>query len=73
VLDQYQGIVQDLRDMLSSARQSLPDWLTRVQVAASLVLIWLGIAQLGLITQGWELIGRSRIRTIEASNTQDDN
>lgn len=72
VLDQYRGIVQDLQGMLSSARRSLPVWLTRVQVAASLVLIWLGIAQLGLITQGWELIGRSRLRTIETSSAEED-
>jgi hypothetical protein len=64
VLEQYQQIVQDLQTMLSSARRSLPDWLTGVQVAVSLVLIWLGISQLGLITQGWELIGRSRIRPL---------
>ncbi len=72
VLDQYQQIVQDLQGMLSSARRSLPDWLTGVQVAVSLVLIWLGIAQLGLITQGWELIGRSRVRTTHTSATTKD-
>lgn len=71
VLDQYQKIVQDLQGMLSSARRSLPDWLTGVQVAASLVLIWLGIAQLGLITQGWELIMRSRIRTTRPSSEKE--
>lgn len=72
VLGQYQQIVQDFQAMLSSARQSLPHWLTGVQVAASLVLIWLGIAQLGLITQGWELIGRSRAKTTEASSAEGD-
>jgi hypothetical protein len=70
VLEQYQQIVQDLQTMLSSAHRSLPDWLAGVQVAASLVLIWLGITQLGLITQGWELIGRSRIPPTQAPNAQ---
>jgi hypothetical protein len=60
VLVQYQEIVFDLQDMMTSARQSLPDWLRMLQIALSLVLVWLGVAQLTLITQGWELIGRSR-------------
>jgi hypothetical protein len=72
VLDQYQQIVHDLQGMLSTARQSLPDWLTGVQVAVSLLLIWLGIAQLGLITQGWELIGRSRTKTVRASSDKEN-
>jgi hypothetical protein len=72
VLDQYQQIVHDLQGMLSTAQQSLPDWLAGVQVAVSLLLIWLGIAQLGLITQGWELIGRSRSKTARASSSEED-
>jgi hypothetical protein len=72
VLDQYQEIVIDLQEMLSSVRQSLPGWLAGVQVAASLLLIWVGIAQLGLITQGWELMGRSRVRTGKTSSAEEN-
>jgi hypothetical protein len=60
VLVRYQGIVRDLQDLVSSVRQSLPGWLQALRLALSLVLVWLGIAQIALITQGWELIGRSR-------------
>jgi hypothetical protein len=31
-----------------------------LRLALSLALVWLGLAQIGLLTQGWELIGRSR-------------
>jgi hypothetical protein len=61
VLAQYQGIVSDLQGVVASARQSLPMWLWMLQIGLSLVLVWLGVAQLALITQGWELIGRSRV------------
>jgi methyl-accepting chemotaxis protein len=60
VIAQYQEIVTEVQGTVSSARQSLPDWLRMVRWGLSLMLIWLGIAQIGLVTQGWELIGRSR-------------
>jgi hypothetical protein len=60
VLTQYQEVVTDLQDLLASVQESLPTWLRWLRVGLSLLLIWLGIAQLGLITQGLELIGRSR-------------
>jgi methyl-accepting chemotaxis protein len=62
VITKYQGIVGDLRGELVEVRRDLPGWLRAVQVGVSLVLIWLGIAQIGLLTQGWELILRSRAR-----------
>jgi len=71
VLVQYQQIVSDLQDGVASARQSLPMWLWMLQIGLSLVLIWLGVAQLALITQGWELIGRSRVSRAEEPATVD--
>lgn len=60
VITQYQGVIKDLQGAIASVRPSLPAWLRWLQIAGSLVLIWLGIAQIGLLTQGFELIGRSR-------------
>lgn len=60
VLVEYQEIVGGLQGMISSAQQSLPDWLRMLRLGLSLVLVWLGIAQIGLLAQGWELIERSR-------------
>lgn len=66
VIVQYQEIVSEVQGTVSSTRQSLPDWLRMARWGLSLMLVWLGIAQIGLLTQGWELIERSR-RSPEAS------
>lgn len=58
VLQDYQKIVDDLQGTLSSVRESLPGWLRTLRWGLTLMLIWLGVAQIGLITQGWELKGR---------------
>jgi methyl-accepting chemotaxis protein len=68
VIIQYQEIVSQVQGTISTARQSLPDWLHMVRWGLSLMLIWLGVAQIGLVTQGWELIERSR--TNRAASTE---
>jgi peptidoglycan hydrolase CwlO-like protein len=60
VLAQYQGIIADLQGLTASIHQGIPKWLDMLRLALSLALVWLGLAQIGLLTQGWELIGRSR-------------
>ena len=60
VLAEYRGVVTDLQTQISSVRQGLPVWLRWLRLAFSFVLIWLAIAQIGPIIQGWELIERSR-------------
>ena len=62
VIEQYQAIVADLQEQMGLLRLSVPRWLRTARWSLSLVLIWLGVAQLGLLTQGWELVGRSRPR-----------
>ncbi len=58
VLQDYQTIVSDLEGTMSSVRASLPGWLRTLRWGLTLGLVWFGIAQIGLMTQGWELIGR---------------
>jgi methyl-accepting chemotaxis protein len=60
VIAKYQGIVVELRGEVAELRRDLPGWLSALRLGISLVLIWLGIAQIGLLTQGWELVQRSR-------------
>jgi hypothetical protein len=60
VLTEYQEIVADLKLQLDSIREKVPQWLRLLQLGTSLGLVWLGVAQIGLITQGLELIGRGR-------------
>jgi hypothetical protein len=70
VVVQYQGVVDDLQELVVSVKQGLPQWLQWLQLGLSLVLVWLGIAQIGLLTQGWELIARSRSTGSEAAKTE---
>ena len=58
VLEDYQEIVSDLRGTVSYVRESLTEWLRAIRWGMTLTLIWLGVAQIGLITQGWERLGR---------------
>lgn len=60
VIDEYLVVVAELQALVGTVRASLPDWLFWSRVGLSLMLLWLGIAQFGLITQGWELLARSR-------------
>jgi hypothetical protein len=60
VLSQYQDIVTDLQGQVVKVREGLPTWLRWIRIGLSLTLLWLGIAQIGLISQGWELIVHSR-------------
>ncbi|MGD2039634.1 MAG: hypothetical protein PVH11_02330 [Anaerolineae bacterium] len=64
VVRDYQLIVTDVQELSSTVREGVPRWLGWAQWGLSLALIWLGIAQIGLLTQGWELIGRSRVSEI---------
>jgi hypothetical protein len=60
IIEEYQVVVGDLRTMVTTMREGLPGWLAAARWSLTLMLVWLGIAQLGLITWGWELLARSR-------------
>jgi hypothetical protein len=60
VLEQYTGVIEQLQASIRWISSSLPSWVYWLRLGLSLLLIWLGIAQFALITQGWELVGRSR-------------
>lgn len=60
VLTEYQDVVTELQSLVGSVRDGLPGWLRWIRLGISLALIWLGITQVGLIAQGWELAGHAR-------------
>lgn len=61
VVGQYQGVVADLQAELVSIRAALPRWLLLLKWGISLILVWLGIAQVGLLSQGAEMVRRARL------------
>jgi hypothetical protein len=72
VLQDYQTIVGDLQGTLSSARESLPGWLRALRWGLTLGLVWFGIAQIGLLTQGWELLGRRSVSSTAVHQGAED-
>lgn len=60
VLTEYQDIVAEFQSLVALVRQGSPGWLRWIHLSISMALIWLGIAQVGLVAQGWGLVGRSR-------------
>jgi len=64
VLEQYKGVIGQLQSSMSWISAALPSWVYWLRLGLSLLLVWLGIAQFALITQGWELVGRSRRKPV---------
>lgn len=63
VVGQYQTLVSDLRREVARVRLAAPRWLNAASWGVTLALIWLALAQIGLLTQGWELVQRARKTT----------
>ncbi len=62
VIEQYQGILRQVQDELPTAKATTLNWLRLMRIGVSLLLVWLGIAQLGLLLQGMQLLSnRERV------------
>jgi len=58
VVDNYQLSVNNTITQLETIQQNGPTWITILAIVFTLILVWLGIAQIGLLLQGVELIRR---------------
>ncbi|MHB0922723.1 MAG: hypothetical protein ACYC6H_05945 [Bellilinea sp.] len=70
VIEDYELMVSDLQDDVDRMQTNLPRTMRWVTLAAALFLIWLGLAQIGLLTQGMELVKRGS--PIKAENELSD-
>jgi methyl-accepting chemotaxis protein len=59
VVDAYQQLVDDLEGRMKDIRPKVPDWLDSLAWVVTLAFLWLGIAQIGLLLQGLQLLGFS--------------
>lgn len=59
---QYDEVVADLRAELLAVQEAAPGWITTVQLVLFLFLIWLGLAQIALLLQGWRLLQQASER-----------
>ncbi len=57
VIISYQDSISQLQNKLNALEAALPRIINLVSVLGSVFLVWLGIAQIGLLLQGWQLIG----------------
>ena len=58
VFDQYLELIDELLDQLDTLESNFPKYIYWLAVGATIFLVWMAIAQLGLLTQGWELLHR---------------
>jgi len=56
VVEQYQEIVGDLRTEVASIGEALPGWINIARWGLWLALVWMALAQIGLLAQGWAMI-----------------
>jgi methyl-accepting chemotaxis protein len=57
VLAQYQSVLSTLEGQVSVAQDNIGNVLNIVGWVVTVFLIWLGLAQIGLLTQGLEMVG----------------
>jgi hypothetical protein len=67
VLSQFQTVVSTLQNQIDSVQESLPTAVTGVVWFATIFFFWLGITQIGLLTQGLE-----RLRPEETVSDQEE-
>jgi hypothetical protein len=58
VFDQYLELIDELLDQLETLESNFPKYIYWLAVGTTIFLVWMAIAQLGLLTQGWELLHR---------------
>jgi hypothetical protein len=67
----YSGLIEQLAQGVGGLRASLPSWIRIAVFSTYFLLIWLAISQIGLLWQGWEMVGHQpglledRVRELE--------
>jgi hypothetical protein len=56
VVDDYQLTIDNAQTHLDNLQQNGPTWITVIAVVMTIMLVWLAVAQVGLLLQGTELI-----------------
>ena len=65
VIGGYQASLDQVIAQLDALSANLPNIVRMLSIGLTAFLVWMAIAQLGLITQGWELITENRPRKEE--------
>jgi methyl-accepting chemotaxis protein len=62
VIGQYQQVVATLEGQIGLTKTSLPNLVNIMAWVFTVVLVWLGLTQVGLMMQGFEMIGMGLVR-----------
>jgi peptidoglycan hydrolase CwlO-like protein len=60
VLEQYQKTISSIQTQISDLQERIPNIINSVSILVYIFLGWMAAAQIGLLTQGWELITRNK-------------
>jgi uncharacterized phage infection (PIP) family protein YhgE len=64
VINQYQISVANVQKELARLKTNLPGMVNGLVLALTVFFVWMAVAQLGLLTQGWELIHKKGEETV---------
>lgn len=59
VVTQYKTVAAALKSEVIAVKEAAPGWITTIQWVLFLFLAWLGLAQIGVLAQGWSLLRRA--------------
>ncbi|GIV63879.1 MAG: hypothetical protein KatS3mg045_1218 [Bellilinea sp.] len=59
-LDEYQAVIESYRSELERLTTTLPKVITGFYIGISILLVWIGLAQIGLFTQGLERLKKEQ-------------
>lgn len=71
VIGNYQDVVSRLQSRVAGMQTSLPRTLRWITLVLVIVLVWLGLAQIGLLVQGCQLLAQARQRPVLAGVNPD--
>jgi hypothetical protein len=60
----YQKSLAQVEQNLKAFSDNLPNLVRTVSLAATIFLVWMAIAQIGLFAQGWEMITRKDVEKV---------
>jgi ABC-type transporter Mla subunit MlaD len=72
VFDQYLELIDELLYQLETLASNFPKYISWLAVGATIFLVWMAIAQLGLLTQGWELLHRKEEEREEPVDVEEE-
>ena len=69
-LDEYAEKIDSTQEQLTYLETNFPTWIDYISVALTVILVWLGISQVGLFILGWSYYKRQDLTTPASSNIE---